>query len=111
MKITVREAGNCYVLDCSGRIVLGEETRTLREAIREVSKEEPKKIVLNMRDVSYIDSTGIGELISGWAHMQKKESKLVLLNLSKKTRDLLILVKLYAVFEVFEDEKAALEGC
>ncbi len=111
MEITTRNVGKCKVLDCSGPITLGPATAALREAIREAVQDGTPKVVLNLGDVPYIDSAGIGELISGFVHAKNKGSRLPLLNLTKKINELLVIAKLLTVFEVFEDEAKALEGC
>jgi anti-sigma B factor antagonist len=83
----------------------------VRNAVREAVKGSPKKIVLNLGGVDYVDSAGIGELVSSFTHVQSQGSKLVLLDLTKKIRELLVITKLITVFDVFEDEKSALAGC
>lgn len=111
MEITTRNVGKCKVLDCKGPITLGPATATLRDAIREAVKDGTSKVVLNLGDVPYVDSSGIGELISGHIHVKNKGGKLPLLNLTKKINQLLAIAKLLTIFEVFEDEAKALEGC
>jgi len=111
MSFNRRNVGNCVVLDCSGKITLGPETTGLRNAVREACEEGVKKIVLNLGDVSYIDSSGIGEMVSSFVHASNLGSKLVLLNLTKKIQQLLVIAKLLAIFDVYEDEEQALSGC
>jgi anti-sigma B factor antagonist len=111
MNIVVRRIGNCVVLDCSGKITLGPGTMNIRNAVREAVKGGPKKIVLNLGGVDYIDSSGIGELVSSFTHVQSQGSKLVLLNLTKRIQELLVITKLITVFDIFQDEKSALAGC
>jgi len=111
MNITKRKVGNCIILDCSGKITLGPETMTVRNTVRDACQEGIKKIILNLGEVNYIDSSGIGELVSSFTHVSNTGSKLVLLNLTKRIRELLVITKLITVFEVFEDEKQALAGC
>lgn len=111
MNITKRKVGNCVVLDCSGRIVLGPENVAVRSAVRDAADTGAKKIILNLGDVNYIDSSGIGELVALFTHVKGMGGQLVLLNLSKKIRELLVITKLHTVFEVFEDEPSALSGC
>ena len=107
MNITTRSIGNCRVLDLNGRIVLGADTEAVRNAVREAVKDNPKKIVLNLCNVSYVDSCGIGELVSSYTHVRSQGGNLVLLNLTKKIRELLVISKLITVFETFENEKLA----
>ncbi len=111
MEINTRKVGKCKVMDCSGSITLGPATAALREAIREAVKDGTSKVVLNLGDVTYIDSAGIGELISGFVHVKNQGGRLPLLNLTKKISELLVIAKLLTVFDVFEDEGKALEGC
>jgi anti-sigma B factor antagonist len=111
MEINTRKIGKCQVLDCRGPITLGPATAALREAIRRAVKDDTPRVVLNLGDVPYIDSSGIGELISGFVHAKNQGVRLPLLNLTKKISELLVIAKLMTVFEVFEDEGKALEGC
>jgi anti-sigma B factor antagonist len=111
MEITTRSVGKCKVLDCSGPITLGPATATLRKAIREAVQDGTSRVVLNLSDVPYIDSAGIGELISGFVHVKNQGSSLPILGLTKKINELLVIAKLLTVFDVFEDEGKALEGC
>ena len=111
MEITVRNAGKCKVLDCSGPITLGPATAALRKAIRDAVQDGTSKVVLNLGSVSYIDSGGIGELISSFVHIKNQGGNLSLLNLTEKIQKLLVIAKLLVVFDVFDDEQKALEGC
>lgn len=108
MKIESRTVGEVTILDCSGKITLGEGTMTVRNTVREVLKNGGKKIILNLGDVSYIDSSGIGELVSTYTTVVNQGGKLKLLNLTKKIHELLQITKLLTVFQVFEDENAAI---
>ena len=111
MEILTRYVGKCKILDCSGSITLGPATAALRAAIREAVQDDTPTVVLNLGDVPYIDSAGIGELISGFVHAKNKGCRLPLLNLTKKINALLVIAKLTAIFEIFEDEAKAIEGC
>lgn len=111
MNITTRKVGKCKILDCSGELILGPPTAALRNAIREAVQDGTKKLVLNLGKVRYIDSAGIGELISGYTHVKSHEGNLSLLNLTKKINNLLVIAKLISVFDIFEDEKSALADC
>ena len=108
MKIENRTVGDVHILDCSGKIMLGEGTMAVRNTVREVLKNGGKKIVLNLGDVNYIDSSGIGELVSSFTTVTNQGGQLKLLNLTKKIQELLAITKLLTVFSVYEDEKAAL---
>ncbi len=110
MKITTRAVGDVIILDCNGKITLGEGTMAVRNTVREVMKNGGKKIILNLGEVSYIDSSGIGELVSTFTSVSHQGGKLMLLNLTKKIQELLAITKLLTVFEVYEDERKALEA-
>ena len=105
---THRDAGQVTVVDLSGRITLGDGSALLRKTIRGLLDEERKMILLNLADVDYIDSSGIGELVSGYTAVKNKSGDLKLLHLTKKVRDLLQITKLYPGFDVFTDESTAL---
>jgi anti-sigma B factor antagonist len=108
LNITQREAGDVTILDLSGKITIGEGSVQLREAVRQLLEGGRKKILLNLGDVSYVDSSGIGELVSSYTTANKSEGQLKLLNLTKKIQDLLAITKLLTVFEIHETEDAAL---
>jgi anti-sigma B factor antagonist len=107
MKIETRTVGSVNILDCSGKITLGEGTMAVRNTVREVLKNGGKKIVLNLADVNYIDSSGIGELVSSYTTVTNQGGQLKLLKLTKKIHELLAITKLLTVFQVFDDEKTA----
>ena len=108
MKIETRTVGDIKILDCSGRITLGEGTMVVRNAVRELLKDNDKKIILNLAEVNYIDSSGIGELVSTYTTVTSNGGQLKLLGLTKKIHELLAITKLLTVFEVFDEEQAAL---
>lgn len=108
VKLTHRQVGDVTVIDAAGRITLGEGSSTFRDSIKDLTAKGNKKILLNLGDVSYIDSSGIGELVSGFTTVANSGGHLKLLNLTKRIQDLLQITKLYTVFEVFDDEAAAL---
>jgi anti-sigma B factor antagonist len=110
LRATHRDAGPVTVVDLSGRITLGDGSALLRKTIRGLLADERKKILLNLADVDYIDSSGIGELVSGFTAVKNQGGDLKLLHLTKKVRDLLQITKLYTVFDVYTDEKTALGG-
>ncbi len=107
VKLTVRQVGDVCVVDAVGRLTLGEGSSTFRDTIRNLVGQGNKKIVLNLGDVTYIDSSGIGELVSAFTTVTNQGGRLKLLNLTKRVQDLLQISKLYSVFEVFDDEAAA----
>jgi anti-sigma B factor antagonist len=94
-------------MDCSGRITLGEGSVQLRDAVRDLLSKGSKQILLNLGDVTYIDSSGIGELVSAFTTVRNQGGDLKLLNLTKKVHDLLQITKLYTVFDVKDDEASA----
>jgi anti-sigma B factor antagonist len=95
------------IVDLSGRITLGEGSVLLRDTVRDLIAKGQKKILLNLGDVTYIDSSGIGELVSAFTTVRNHGGELKLLNLTKKVHDLLQITKLYTVFDVKDDEAAA----
>lgn len=110
MKISTRSVDGVSILDCSGRITLGEGSITLRDTVRDLLGKGQKKILLNLGDVSYIDSSGIGELVSAFTTVRNQGGELKLLNLTKKVHDLLQITKLYTVFDVRDDETSAVKA-
>ena len=110
VKISTRQVGDVTVLDATGRITLGEGASTFRDTIRDLAAKGNKKILLNLSDVTYIDSSGIGELVSGFTTVTNHGGVLKLLGLNKRVKDLLQITKLYTVFEVFDDESTAIRS-
>src|SRR5690242_2551294 len=108
MKATVRQVDPVTVVDISGRITLGEGCSQLRDLIRDQVSKGHKKVLLNLADVTYIDSSGIGELVSAFTAVSNQGGQLKLLNLTKKVHDLLQITKLYTVFDVHDDEAKAI---
>jgi anti-sigma B factor antagonist len=109
-RATPRESKGATVVDISGHITLGEGSAMLREMIKDLLSKGQKKIVLNLADVNYIDSSGIGELVSGFTTVKNQGGELKLLHLTKKVHDLLLITKLYTVFDVHSDEQAAVRS-
>jgi len=108
--ISERTAGDITILDLSGKITIGEGSVQLREKVRQLLGEGKKKVLLNLGDVSYVDSSGIGELVSSYTTTRNQGGQLKLLNLTKKIQDLLSITKLLTVFETFDAERAALDS-
>ena len=108
MEIKKRTFGDIQILDCSGKITLGEGTMTVRNAVRDNLADNGKKIILNLGDVNYVDSSGIGELVNTYTTVTSAGGKLKLLNLTKNIKALLAITKLITVFDVFEDEQTAI---
>ena len=110
MKFTSREVDGITILDLSGKIVLGEGSVTIRDAVRDVLAKGSNKILLNLADINYIDSSGIGELVSALTAVKNAGGSLKLLQLTKKVKDLLQITKLYTVFDVKDDEASAISS-
>src|ERR1700759_5247788 len=107
MKIKSRQVDGITIMDCSGRITLGEGRVQLGDAVRDLLSKGPKQMLLTRGDVTYIDSSGIGELVSAFTTVRNQGGDLKLLNLTKKVHDLLQITKLYTVFDVKDDEASA----
>jgi len=107
LKLSTRQVDGITILDLSGRITLGEGSVQLRDATRDLLSKGSKLILLNLGDVNYIDSSGIGELVSAYTTVRNQGGELKLLNLTKKVHDLLQITKLYTVFDVKDDEATA----
>ena len=108
LKVKTREVSGVTVLDLSGKITLGDGALTLRDAVKDVQAKGQKKILLNLADVNYIDSAGIGDLVSAFTSVKNSGGSLKLLQLTKKVKDVLQITKLYTVFDVEDDEAAAI---
>jgi anti-sigma B factor antagonist len=105
-----REVGHVTILDVKGRVVLGDEIGHLRDTVRDLIAEGKKKIILNLAGVDYIDSSGVGELVSSYTTVRNSGGELKLLNLSQKVKDILHVTKLYTVFDVRTDEFTAVKS-
>ena len=110
LKTSTRQVDGVTIVDCSGRITLGEGSVVLRDNVKDLLTKGQKKILLNLGDVNYIDSSGIGELVSAYTTVKNQGGELKLLNLTKKVHDLLQITKLYTVFEVHNEEAAAIRS-
>jgi anti-sigma B factor antagonist len=110
VKLSTRQVGDVTVVDAVGRITLGEGASTFRDTVRDLASSGNKKLLLNLAEVSYIDSSGIGEMVSGFTTVTNQGGQVKLLNLTKRVKDLLQITKLYTVFEVFDDEAAAVRS-
>jgi len=110
VKISTREAEGVTIVDLSGRITLGDETGKLRSAVRDLLDKGVKKIVLNFAGVSYIDSTGVGELVGCYNTVRKQGAEMKLMKLTQKVQDLFHVTKLYTVFDVKDDEFTAVKS-
>jgi len=106
LRMSTRSVEGVLVVDCSGRVVFGEESATLRDTVKRLLAESPK-VVLNLREVNYVDSGGLGTLVSLYTSARNAGGAVKLANLSRRVGDLLQLTKLLTIFEVFDDEEAA----
>jgi anti-sigma B factor antagonist len=110
MNLTTREVSHVTIVDLTGRITLGDETGRLRDTIHQLIATGHKKIVLNLSQVDYIDSSGVGELVSSFTAVRNAGGELKLYGLSKKVRDVLNVTKLYTVFDIKDDEFTAVKS-
>jgi anti-sigma B factor antagonist len=110
MTTSTRQVGGVTIVDISGRIELGEESAALRKLVCDLLSKGHKQILLNLGDVHYIDSAGLGTLVSAFTSVRKQEGELKLLNLTKKVRDVMQITKLYTVFDIMNDEAAGVKS-
>lgn len=108
LNISERQAGDITILDLDGKITIGEGSIALRTTIRRLLEEGKKKILLNLAEIGYVDSSGIGELVSSFTTVNREGGSLKLLNLQQKVQSLMAITKLLTVFDVYEDEGDAL---
>ena len=108
MKASTRQAGSVTIVDLSGQIKLGEGSSVLRDTVKDLLSKGHKKILLNLGDINYVDSSGIGELVAAFTSVRNQGGEMKLLHLTKKIHDLLQITKLYTVFDVRDDEAQAL---
>jgi anti-sigma B factor antagonist len=108
LSIATRQLDGVTILDLSGRITLGEGSVQLRDAIRDLISKGDKNILLSLGDVNYIDSSGLGELVSAFTTAKNQNAEVKLLNLTKKVKDVLQVTKLYTVFDIYDDEAHAI---
>jgi anti-sigma B factor antagonist len=106
LRMSTRAVEGIVVVDCSGRLVFGEESASLRELVRQMLAQSPK-VVMNLREVNYIDSGGLGTLVSLFTTARNAGGAVKLARLNQRVGDLLQLTKLMTIFEVFEDEETA----
>jgi len=110
LQIVEKESGGVTILDLSGRITLGEESNQLRTHIKEMLAEGAKRLVLDLGDVSYIDSAGLGTLVAGFTSSQSQGAVMKLANLTKRFREQLNITKLVTVFDVYDSVEAAVKS-
>jgi anti-sigma B factor antagonist len=110
MTTNTRRVGDVTIVDIAGRIVLGEESATLRNLVCDLLSAGHEKIVFNLADVNYIDSSGLGHLISAFTSVRKQGGDLKLLNLTSKVHDVMQITRLYTVFDIMENEAVAVQS-
>lgn len=110
LNVSTRSVGKVTILDLDGRITLGTATESLREAVRGAAAGS-RCIILNLANVSYMDSAGLGEMVGAHTHVMNRNGTIKLLHVQKRLQDLLQLTRLYTLFEAFEDEKDAVRSC
>jgi anti-sigma B factor antagonist len=110
MKLEKRKNGDVMIFDLKGKILIGEGIDELREAINDSIKANEKKLILNFRQVPYLDSTGLGEVVRSYTTLKKEGGMVKIINLTQKVHDLLSVTKLITVFETFEDEDKAVNS-
>lgn len=110
LEIRQREREGIVILDLAGRITVGEEAGRLRESLRELAAAGKVKVILNLAEVDYIDSTGLGALVMGYTSLAKAGGRLKLANLSRRNIELLVFTKLETVFEIFDSELDAVNS-
>lgn len=109
LDVKERQAGDVTILDLRGEVRIGEGSIALRDAIRNLAAAGKKKLLLNLAGVSYIDSSGIGELIANYTTVSRQGGQLKLLKLTDRVQNLLVITKLLTVFDVYDDEAEALQ--
>lgn len=110
MKTSTRQTGDVTIVDISGRISLGEESAALRDLVMNLMSEGHQKILLNLAGVNYIDSSGLGAMVSAFTSVRKQNGELKLVNLTEKVDNLMEITKLYTVFDIANDEAAAVKS-
>ncbi|HYM26303.1 MAG TPA: STAS domain-containing protein [Vicinamibacterales bacterium] len=110
MQIQERAAGDVMVLDLKGKITLGEGDELLKDKVNSLVNQGHKKVILNLADVPYIDSAGLGEIVRTYTTVSRQGGSLKLLNLTKRITDLLAITKLLTVFETFDSESDAVKS-
>jgi len=110
LNISTRENGGVIVVDLVGRIALGETSAKLHEKLRELVNAGNSRILINLAEVTTIDSSGLGTLVAGYTTVEKAGGDMKLVNLTERVSELMTITKLYTVFEIFDDEKAAINS-
>ncbi|HEV2196811.1 MAG TPA: STAS domain-containing protein [Candidatus Acidoferrum sp.] len=107
---STRQEAGVTIVDIRGRIVLGEESAALRDVVSDLLSKGQKKILFNLGEVTYIDSSGLGHLVSAFTSVRRQGGELKLLNLTNKVHDVMQITRLYTVFDIMDDETAAVKS-
>ncbi len=110
LSIRNRRVGGVTIMDLTGKIVIGDPNRALHSALREAAESDRRDVIVNLGNVSAIDSSGLGELVAGFASLERSGGSLKLLNLPDRINELMTITKLHTVFDVFDDEDDAVES-
>ena len=110
IKTSTRQVDDVTIVQMKGRIVLGEESASLRDLVRDLLSKGRKKILFNLGDVDYIDSSGLGSLVSAFTSVRRQGGELKLLHLTKKVHDVMQITKLYTIFDILNDEAVAIKS-
>lgn len=110
LSIRNRRVGGVTIMDLTGKIVIGESNRALHAALRDAAESNRRDVIVNLGSVSAIDSSGLGELVAGFASLEKSGGSMKLLNLSDRINELMTITKLHTVFDIFDDEDDAVES-
>lgn len=108
LKMSNREVNGIVIIDLSGQLTLGESSAAIRDEVRDQTSQGSRKILLNLANITYIDSAGLGELTAAYTSVKNRGGELKLLNLTKRVHDLMQITKLYTVFDVYDDERKAI---
>ena len=108
LKLNTREVKDILIIDLSGKLTMGEAVAAIRDEIHDEVSQGARKVLLNLAEVSYIDSAGLGELTAAYSSIKNRGGQLKLLNLTKRVHDLMQITKLSTVFELHDDEKTAI---
>ena len=110
MQIAERQSGSVTVLDLSGKVTLGEDSTLLKDKLQSLLHQGKKNVIFNLAQVSYVDSAGLGALVSAYTTVTREGGSLKLVNVTKRLQDLLSITKLLTVFETFDSEDEALRS-
>ena len=110
LKLGLRHTGDVAVIDVGGRITIGEEAVAFRDAVQKLGKSNPAKVLLNLAELAYVDSSGTGELVAAYSLIANQGGQLKLVNVGKRIRDVFRIAQLTPLFQIYEDEAAAIQS-